>query len=246
MPTLAEARSQRAALIRSLHYAIECSDWTVGYDADGVTVAHARPVYAAGQAPHRVEGFLISAELDDVSVDHGLAYFHDACHFADTANAMTSASEIVDVQARQMDRYEALVRTGFALPWPLQDREFLHYVTTHRAPDTQARDAATIAYASVDSGPGVPAPWPGALRCPMQPSGQLITDLGRGRIRLQHCMTYDLVGSIPTWAQNLMFHRGHVDAYVTEWAAAMDVLRVEAREPAHTKTRGALSARRTA
>ena len=34
-------------------------------------------------------------------------------------------------------------------------------------------------------------------------------------------MTYDLVGAVPSWAQNALFHKGHVDAYAEEWVAAM-------------------------
>lgn len=110
-------------------------------------------------------------------------------------------------------------------------------MTTRRTPDAQGRDEALIAYATVHD-PGL-APWPGALRCDMAPSGQRVTSLDDGRVRLQHCMTYDLGGWIGPGVQDRLFHRGHVAAYATEWRAAMGRLREEARGPALTETRGA-------
>lgn len=241
MTTVVEVQRARADLFGQLVHAMDASAWRRSVESDGVTVDHAHPVYRPGGAPHRVEGFLIRAELEGVSVDHGLAYFHDACHFADTANKMTSASEIVRVLAAPLEAYEAIVRTGFGLPWPLQDREFLHYVATERTTDAQGRDVAVIAYATVDD-PTLPPPWPGALRCVMQPSGQRVTDLGGGRVRVEHCMTYDLGGWIGPRVQDALFHRGHVQAYLDEWVLAMATLQREAREPALTRSRTATSA----
>lgn len=220
----------------ALAHAIHATPWRLARAHAGITCHHAHPVYAPGTPPHHVTGFLITATLPNIPLPHALAYFHDACHFADTANAMTSASEILQVTSPDLAAYDAIVRTGFRLPWPLQDREFLHRVSTWRGPDEQGRDSATILYETVDL-PDVP-PWPGALRCPMAPSGQRLTDLGDGRLLLQHCMTYDLGGWIPPLVQDWAFHAGHVTAYVDEWAAAMTTLQREAREPALTVGRG--------
>lgn len=231
MPITAQVRAARAALLDQLRYAMDATAWREVVRRDGVQVAVGRPAYGAGEAPHRVEGFHIQAEVSGTSVAHGLAYFHDACHFADSANKMTSASEIIEVLCPERDTYEAVVRTGFRLPWPLQDREFLHYVTASRAPDGAGRDTALVAYATVDD-PRMPPPWPGALRCRMRPSGQRITALGGGRVRFEHCMTYDLGGWIPAGVQNLFFHRGHAQAYAEEWVAAMAVVRRESEAPA--------------
>lgn len=243
MATVVEVQQSRADLFAELVHAMDASAWVRATAADGITVDQAHPVYRPGGAAHRVEGFLIRADLEGVTVDHGLAYFHDACHFADTANKMTSASEIIRVLASPLDAYEAIVRTGFGLPWPLQDREFLHYVAADRTTDAQGRDVAVIAYATVDD-PSLPPPWPGALRCAMQPSGQRVTDLGGGRVRVEHCMTYDLGGWIGPRVQDTLFRGGHVKAYLDEWTLAMATLQREARQPPLTRSRAATGASR--
>lgn len=242
MITIDHVRKNRSRLLDALTHAMDHTSWTPCSTAHGITVSNAHPVYAPGESPHTVEGFLIASELDGITVDHGLAYFHDACHFADTANAMTSASEIVQVLDDRLEHYEAIVRTGFKLPWPLQDREFLHYVTTWRGRDAQGRDTALIAYDTVDD-PSLPPPWPGTLRCPMKPSGQRVTDLGGGRVRFEHCMTYDLVGWIGPRVQDRLFHAGHVKAYAEEWRQAMATLKAESRHAPLRAGRGEREAR---
>lgn len=221
-----------------LVYAMDNTAWTSRRAADGVAVHSGYPCFSVDEPPSRVEGFYIAAERDDVTVEHGLAYFHDACHFADTANRMTTASGILRVDDARLAAYHAIVRTGFALPWPLQDREFLHSVATRRDTDPEGRDRALIVYASVSEAGLAPA-WEGYLRCPMEASGQRVTALGNGRVRLEHCMTYTLGGWVPEWAQNHLFHRGHVGAYHQEWVAAMDTLATEvAAGPALATGRG--------
>lgn len=226
------------ALFDALAFAMDHSDWVERTADGGVTVASAHPVYAPGGAPHPVEGFLITAELDGPTVDHGVHYFHDACHFADTANKMTSRSQILRVLDDRLDHYRAIVRTGFALPFPLQDREFLHWVGTRRHTAADGAAIGLIAYHTV-ADDGLDAPWPGHLRCPMAPSGQRVTALPDGRVRLQHCMTYSLGGWISAAVQDALFHRGHVAAYLEEWQAAMRVLTEEGTRPAATTTRAA-------
>jgi hypothetical protein len=209
--------------------AMDRTTWTKRRQADDVAVSSGFPTFADGVS--RVEGFHIQSELQGVSLDHGLHYFHDACHFAATANRMTSSDQILAVWDGRLDRYRAVVRTGFGLPWPLQDREFLHWVGTQRSVDASGRDVVIIAYSSI-SGEDLAPAWEGHARCPMAPSGQRLTALGDGRLRAEHCMTYALGGAVPTWAQNGLFHRGHVSAYHEEWVAAMARLRQEATVPA--------------
>ncbi len=222
----------------ALAWAMDHSSWTLRREGTGVSVSSARPVFGGGGEPSDVEGFLVAAEREDLSLAHGLAYFHDACHFADTANAMTTLREIVAVSDPRLDHYRAVVRTGFSLPWPLQDREFLHGVATRVDRDPQGRHRVLIAYWTVPE-TGLPPAWSGYLRCPMAPSGQRLTDLGDGRVRAEHCMTYDLGGRVPHWAQNRLFHRGHVGAYFDEWVAAMETLSGElAAGPALSRSRG--------
>ena len=117
-----------------------------------------------------------------------------------------------------------VVRTGFSMPIGFKPREFVHRLAV-----TPVSDAVTvIAYGPADER-GLAEPRPGYLRCPIFPSGQRITALGERACRVEHLMTYALAGSVPRWAQNTLFHRGHVQAYHQEWRALADAT----RDPAH-------------
>lgn len=105
-----------------------------------------------------------------------------------------------------------IVRTGFTMPLGFQSREFVHLLVRHPIGD----DCEVIGYAPVPD-EGLPPPRPGFLRCPIYPSGQRIQRLPDGRTRVEHLMTYALGGGVPHWAQNALFHRGHVGAYRDEW-----------------------------
>lgn len=214
-------------LFDQLVHAMDHGPWTHRQTRGGVVVASGHPAFTPGGPPYPCEGFLITAERDDITLPHALAFFHDACHFADTANRMTTRSQIIRVDSARVDRYRAVVRTGFALPWPLQDREFLHLVATRVDRDAEGRRRALIAYDDV-SHDGLPPAWEGYLRCRTAPSGQRVTELGDGRVRVEHCMTYPLGGAITPWIQNHVFHRGHIGAYRDEWIAAMAALAAEA------------------
>lgn len=218
-------------LFDALVHAMDHGPWTHRQTHSGVVISSGHPTFAPSDPPHPAEGFHIAAERTDVTLDHVLAYFHDACHFADTANAMTTKSQIVRVDDAHVDHYRAIVRTGFALPWPLQDREFLHVVATRRDVDPQGRPRVLIAYDTVPEA-GLPPAWDGYLRCPMAPSGQRATLLADGRVRVEHCMTYSLGGAISPWIQDHVFHRGHIGAYHDEWVQAMDTLAAESAAPA--------------
>jgi len=208
----------------ALTYAMDHTPWALCFDEDGLQVFRGLPVYGPDDAPHPTEGFLIRAKVK-ASRAHGMAYFHDACHFARTANHRTTRDEILRVDDPRRDHYRALVRTGFSLPWPLRDREFLHTV------GTTVRDGrGLIAYGTLPADHPIAPPWPGYLRCPMEPSGQRLTPLDDGWLLAEHCMTYDLGGRITPPLQNVVFHRGHVRAYAEEWRAAMAVLSREAQE----------------
>ena len=62
----------------------------------------------------------------------------------------------------------------------------------------------------------------GFVRCPTYLSGQRITTMDDGRVRVEHMMVYGLSGSIGTWVQNKLFHKGHIKAYLGEWQKLVD------------------------
>lgn len=195
-------------LFESLDSAIEKTDWKLCKKSNAIVVSSGMSTFY--EQPSSVEGFHVETLVEGVPIDGAISYFRDACHFADTANAMTTKSEVL----WQVDD-RAIVRTGFELPWPLQNREFLHGVAVRRSKNT-----AWVVYTTLsgEEEATLPPPWKGYQRCTMYPSGQRITQLEKNPM-LEHCMTYPLGGSISSTIQNTLFHRGHVGAYYKEWKA---------------------------
>jgi hypothetical protein len=107
-----------------------------------------------------------------------------------------------------------VVRTGFTMPSGMADREFVHGL----AQADYADGTTVIAYIPVEDD-GLAQPKEGFLRCTIYPSGQRITALDPARCRVEHLMTYELGGRVPRWAQNTLFHGGHLRAYRDEWSA---------------------------
>jgi len=199
--------------------------WKIEREQDDIRVSSGVPVFAGRSS--RVEGFYVTTTLDDgfVSLEQSVSYFRDAVHFALTANAMTSNAQVI--WDNGMDR--AIVRTGFELPWPLRNREFLHGVAVQRTDDS----SALVVYTSLseEEESALPPPWEGYLRCTMYPSGQRLTkNTGDGILKLEHCMTYPLGGGVAAWVQNRIFHGGHVTAYFDEWKAMKKALVEEAAQ----------------
>jgi len=110
-----------------------------------------------------------------------------------------------------------VVRTRFAMPGPMNGREFVHVLHVAEV----SPDQRIVAYLGVD-GPSLPPPTDGFVRCPVYPSGQRITRLPGGRSRVEHLMVYELAGAVPRWAQNHLFHQGHVGAYEKEWRGLIE------------------------
>jgi hypothetical protein len=104
------------------------------------------------------------------------------------------------------------------MPAGMSSREFLHLL--HVA--TRGSERRFVVYHSVDD-PELPAPRPGFVRCPVYPSGQRLTRLASGRVRVEHLMVYDLAGSISPWVQNTLFRSGHVVAYHAEWRRLVEL-----------------------
>lgn len=173
--------------------------WQQGY-ADAVV-----QVYFSRALPAPVVGYRTVTE-HDVSME-GLAAFLGEGFL--TAFAKLNARFAF---GEELLSEPCVVRTGFTMPAPFTNREFLHSLTDIR----MGPDCHVVAYGPVASD-GLPPVREGFLRCPMYPSGQRISRLSDGRTRVEHLMTYELAGRVPRWAQNTLFHRGHLNAYCAEW-----------------------------
>lgn len=178
---------------------LEETEWRPGRTARGVEVSWGHP------AGSDVIGYRTTTR-HDVPVETVARFFGEG---------MLEAFEILNRHfafAETLSDTPRVVRTGFTLPWPLAPREFVHGVVEGRA-----GDAHVVAYVPYDD-PALPLHAPGWVRCPIEPSGQRIVRDADGRTRVEHLMTYRLGGRISVATQNRWFHRGHLGAYVDEWA----------------------------
>jgi len=198
----------------------------LGISDSGIRVQSGFPCFQNG-APSRVEGFLTATTTIDnrLSLEQGVAYFTDQ-RFAE-ANVRTSLHEVI--WDNGVDR--SIVRTGVEMPWPLQNREFLHGVAVqiNNNNNTDSAAFAMIVYVTLseEEEATLPPAWDTYLRCTTYPSGQRITVLPDNALKMEHGMTYPLGGWIGPWIQNTIFHSGHVAAYVDEWTRMRDVMSKE-------------------
>lgn len=116
-----------------------------------------------------------------------------------------------------------IVRTDFALPFPLAARSFFHGLTRTRWDDT----TWVVAYSPVDP-TGMPTM---GRRCPIHWSGQRIRLREDGRTEVEHMMSYRLGGRIPVWTQTYLMHVAHAEAYLDEWGRLAHMTRLFHTEP---------------
>lgn len=193
------------ALASTIAHQLDHAHWTPRADRRGVTV------FSATDLDCPFVGFRTVTILEGIAPEDVVADLGDGLLAAfETMNA-----RYVDGQELRPedDRGVRIVRTAFSMPSPLADREFVHALFTRRLDD----DTWIVGYLSVDDD-DLPPVAEGFVRCPIYPSGQRITRLSDGRVRVEHLMVYDLAGAIAPRVQNTLFLRGHVDAYVDEWS----------------------------
>jgi hypothetical protein len=190
------------ALVRTLGCWMDDFPWRRERAEDGVTV------YSASRLPCPFEGFMTVTE-PRAPVD-ALARFlgEGLLEAMAEMNDRYVGGEIVRRIDDGPDHRTTVVRTAFRMPPGMAGREFVHLVHERR----RSRDEAFVAYGPVDED-DLPPPPQGFVRCPIYPSGQRLRAIGGGRTRVEHLMVYALAG----WAQNTLFHAGHVRAYLDEW-----------------------------
>jgi hypothetical protein len=207
--TTAAQTPRRSAdeLVRTIFEQLDDPGWRLDRRTPEVAV------YSHRGLPAPVVGYRTVTEHDaDLSALAGFlgAGLFDAFR---TLNARFAFGEVLRDAPR-------VVRTGFTMPPGFAGREFVHLL--HEA--SVGDDVRVVAYDAVDES-DLPPPHEGFLRCPMHPSGQRLTRLATGRVRVEHLMVYELAGCVPAWAQNILFHRGHIGAYAAEWQALVSHFR---------------------
>ena len=187
---------------------LDDAPWKLERERDGVAV------YSCGSLPCPVVGFR-TVTFHEATIDELFAFLGDGL-----LDAFSQMNErwVEGCEIKRIDDKTRIVRTSFSMPPPLANREFVHVL--HLAePGSGTR---VIAYRSIDDDPDLPPVQEGYVRCPIYPSGQRLTEMEDGRVRVEHLMVYDLAGSIRPFIQNVVFHRGHVAAYHAEWSKLVE------------------------
>lgn len=135
----------------------------------------------------------------------------DVCGAMNRINDMFVLGEEFRDWTAELDKQGKLVRTSFKMPFPMADREFLHGLHSYQA----APNVYIVGYTPIEE-PNI-AVQKGYVRCPMYISGQRITALENGAVRVEHLMVYNLGGSISGAVQDRWLKKSHVAAYIKEW-----------------------------
>jgi hypothetical protein len=135
----------------------------------------------------------------------------DVCGAMRQINEMFLLGETFDNWSTENDLEGKIVRTSFKMPFPLSNREFLHGLHAYQ----QNEHTFIVAYTPIeDSKIPIQSKF---VRCPMNISGQRITALNSGLVRVEHLMIYNFGGAISSSFQDKWMKKSHIGAYVKEW-----------------------------
>lgn len=138
-------------------------------------------------------------------------FLRDVCGAMNQINDLFMSGETFDNWSTESDLDGKIVRTSFKMPFPISNREFLHGLHAYQ----QKEDTYIIAYTPIESSE-IPVQSK-FVRCPMYASGQRITVLNSGLVRVEHLMIYHLGGSISLKIQDNWMKKAHIGAYIKEW-----------------------------
>lgn len=139
------------------------------------------------------------------------ALLKDVCGAMNSINDLFVLGEEFRDWSVALDPKGKLVRTSFKMPFPMANREFLHGLHSYQA----APNIYIIGYTPIEETSITVRK--GYVRCPMYISGQRITALACGVVRVEHLMVYNLGGKISGAVQDRWLKNTHVGAYVKEW-----------------------------
>ncbi len=204
-------------LIDQMIYQLDELDWKqVGQKGDAT-------VYWTNETDCPYDGFRTVTEHQVPAIDMVRYLGKGICTAMSEMNHMyTDGGTIKEIYDKGEEDYYAVVKTCFKMPFPMQNREFLHSLYVKRRDE----NTAFIIYHSIFD-EDLPPVKNGYLRCPTYLSGQRITTLENGNTRVEHMMVYGLAGRISPGIQNKIFKAGHVKAYLKEWQKLVDIFRVK-------------------
>ena len=205
--------SANPELVDAILQCLNESDWQIQARRDGVTV------YTSPSPDNPYLGFRT------VTVIHA-AYRKVVAFLGSNLFDAMSGMNRRYIEGGVVDLPSSTVRTAFRMPPGMRNRDFVHSLGIHEVnPGT-----TVVAY-----GPKPPGLFPvkNYVRCPMFPSGQRISRLENGRVRVEHLMVYGLGGAVTPFVQNHLFRRAHIRAYLDEWTRLGELIRDDIVEFGH-------------
>lgn len=198
--------------VQTIPIEIDKDGWNLEHDSVDVKI------YSKfGACNSRVIGFKTVTE-HPVSALAAFNLLKDVNRAMELVNDQFVLGEVLEQWPTDFDQDGTLVRTSFKMPFPFTDREFPHGLHSQKLNES----TFLVGYTPIER-EDIPVQ-EGYVRCPMNISGQRITQLENGSCRVEHLMVYELGGSVPLKFQDGVIKAGHVGAYRSEWRKLREVL----------------------
>lgn len=192
-------------VLKKIPLELDHNDWHLAFDDTDIQVYSREK---ASLSP--LVGFK-TVTYHHISSDQVFEFLKDVCGAMNRINHLFIHGEEFRGWPSKIDPEGRLVRTSFKMPFPMKNREFLHGLHCQKVNDR----IQIIGYTPIEA-PEIKVQ-KDFIRCPMYISGQRITILNNGTVRVEHLMVYALAGSISHSLQDRWFKKSHIKAYVKEW-----------------------------
>lgn len=191
--------------LKSIPKELDEDGWEIEYDNNHIQVYSKFNIFNSN-----ILGFKTITE-HAVAVDVVFELLKDVCGAMHQINNRFLTGEIFDNWLTESGLEGKIVRTSFQMPFPLSNREFLHGLHAKQ----ENEQTFVVAYTPIESSE-IPVQ-ANFVRCPMNISGQRITLLESGLVRVEHLMIYHLGGAISSKIQDNWLKKANIGAYLKEW-----------------------------
>ncbi|MCH2044499.1 MAG: START domain-containing protein [Saprospiraceae bacterium] len=196
---------QAETTLQRIPIELDAEDWTLELDRTDVQVYSKK-----GASNADILGFK-TITYHPLQMDELYHFLSDVNEAMAKINAQFVNGEVIEDWMIPQASEGQLVRTSFSFPFPFKSREFLHGIHSIQL-DNYTR---IVGYTPVDR-EDIPVQ-NGFFRCKTYISGQRITQLKNGLVRVEHLMVYELGNKISPSLQDRFFRKPHASTYANEW-----------------------------
>jgi hypothetical protein len=184
---------------------LDQADWQLEFDQSDIQVYSKHDASDSG-----IIGFK-TITYHAVSIHSVLDLLKDVCDAMNNINDMFVLGEVFRKWPTDFDKEGTLVRTSFKMPFPFKNREFLHGLHYQQINAT----SHVFGYTPIED-QSIPLQ-DAYIRCEMFISGQRVSQLSDGLVKVEHLMVYRLGGKVSSYLQDKWLKKSHVKAYIKEW-----------------------------